>query len=107
MTKAIKIENCQTCPHEGKCKAWTSLSKSQRVQLAIGNNTPHEFILAKCHLDDELKSELSEYLLSDDYINLLERAILSRYGTSSNNKVKHHRVINMIEKFKLDNKEGK
>jgi len=50
--KIIKIESCQSCPYEGKCKAWTSLTKTQRMVLAIGCNTPREFILDKCHLDD-------------------------------------------------------
>ena len=52
MKKIIVIESCQECPLIGKCKAWKSLTKSQRVQLAISNTTPTKFILAKCHLED-------------------------------------------------------
>jgi hypothetical protein len=55
MRKIIAIDSCQECPLIGECKAWKSLTKSQRVQLAIGNSTPTKFILAKCHLDDEVK----------------------------------------------------
>lgn len=55
MTKIIKIDSCQECPLYGECKAWKSLTRSQRVQLAIGNMTPTSFILAKCHLDDDNK----------------------------------------------------
>ena len=53
--KVLKINDCQSCPFYGECKAWKGLTKSQRVQLAIGNMTPHNFILAKCHLEDDVK----------------------------------------------------
>ena len=55
--KIIKIESCQTCPYEGKCEAYKSLTRKQRVMLSIGNNTPTDFILAKCHLADEVNSD--------------------------------------------------
>tara|TARA_R110001632_G_scaffold21394_2_gene62664 strand:- start:452 stop:631 length:180 start_codon:yes stop_codon:yes gene_type:complete len=58
MKKIIAIESCQECPLVGECKAWKALTKSQRVQLAISNTTPTSFILAKCHLEDEVINEV-------------------------------------------------
>lgn len=51
--KIIKVENCQSCPYEGTCKAWKDLTAKQRIYLSISNNVPHEFMLEKCHLEDE------------------------------------------------------
>lgn len=51
--KIIKVKSCQECPYNGKCKAWKNLAPRQRVMLSIGNDTPHEFILSKCELEDE------------------------------------------------------
>jgi hypothetical protein len=53
MNKVITISSCQECPLISECKAWKSLTKSQRVQIAICNSTPAKFILADCHLDEE------------------------------------------------------
>lgn len=52
MSKKLLIESCHECPFYGECEAWKSLTKSQRVQLAIENITPKNFILAKCDLKD-------------------------------------------------------
>ena len=50
----------------------------------------------------ESKNKLVQYLLTSEYIILLERAILSRYSTSSNNKEKHDIAIELIRDFKAD-----
>jgi len=52
------------------------------------------------NLDDESKNNLVEYLLSDEYLRLLERAVLARYATSSNNKAKHEKAISLIWLYK-------
>lgn len=46
------------------------------------------------------KEKLAEYLLSDEYFNLLERAILSRIRTTSRNFDKHAHAIGLIEDIK-------
>lgn len=51
------------------------------------------------------KIELCDYLLSDEYFVLLERAILSRIKTTSNNFDKHAHAICLIDKVKLENKD--
>jgi len=58
--KIIKVTACNNCPFEGQCKAWKSLTRAQRLQITIGNSTPHNFILAKCHLDDDPDAETNE-----------------------------------------------
>jgi len=50
----------------------------------------------------ESREKLAEYLFSDEYLFLLERAVLSRYGTSSNNKDKHAHAIFLINDFKAN-----
>ena len=50
----------------------------------------------------ESREELVQYLLTSEYITLLERAILSRYSTSTNNKEKHAAAIALIRNFKDD-----
>jgi hypothetical protein len=50
----------------------------------------------------ESKNKLVKYLLTSEYITLLERTILSRYSTSSNNKEKHAIAIELIRDFKAD-----
>ena len=50
----------------------------------------------------ESRERLAQYILSSEYVTLLERAILSRYSTSTNNKEKHEAVINLIRDFKAD-----
>lgn len=45
------------------------------------------------------KEELVEYLLSDEYFPLLDRAILSRYGTSRRNKEKHEKAIGLMTAY--------
>ena len=45
------------------------------------------------------KTELMEYLVSDEYLILLERAILSRITLSAKNKDKHMKAINLIRSF--------
>ncbi len=52
-TKIIKVNNCQSCPYYGKCDAWTALKRKERVRLLMCNDVPNEFILAKCHLEDD------------------------------------------------------
>ena len=49
--------------------------------------------------------DLSSYLISDEYFKLLERAILSRIKTTSNNFDKHAHAIGLIDKVKLESKE--
>ena len=51
--KIIKVKSCEICPFYGSCKAWTSLTRDQRVYLAIGISTLIDFILKDCHLEDE------------------------------------------------------
>jgi len=46
------------------------------------------------------KSNLVEYILSDEYIDLLERAVAARYATSTNNKEKHSKAFDLIKKFR-------
>jgi hypothetical protein len=46
------------------------------------------------------KEELVEYLLSEDYLWLLERAILARYGTTTNHKEAHARAFELLEAYK-------
>ena len=48
------------------------------------------------------KENLVDYILSDEYLRLLERAVLSRYSTSTNNKAKHEKAINLIKLYKQD-----
>ena len=48
------------------------------------------------------KEKLVDFLLSDEYITLLERAVASRYCTSTNNKAKHQKAMNLIRAYKLD-----
>lgn len=50
----------------------------------------------------ESRLKLASYLFSDEYFFLLERAVLSRYGTSTSNKDKHLHAINLIRDFKAD-----
>lgn len=46
------------------------------------------------------KEDLIEYLLSDEYIYLLERAILARLGTTTYNVVQHTKAYELLIKFK-------
>ena len=48
------------------------------------------------------KEILVDYILSDEYLHLLERALLSRYSTSTTNKAKHEKAINLIKLYKQD-----
>lgn len=58
--KIIRVTACNNCPHEGTCAAWKKLNPAQRVQLAIGNSTPHNFILVGCPLDDDPLAETNQ-----------------------------------------------
>ena len=49
---------------------------------------------------EEVKAKLSEYLLSDEYFDLLERAVQSRIRTTSKNFDKHAHVISLMGEFK-------
>ena len=51
---------------------------------------------------NESRLKLAAYLLSDEYVFLLEKAVLSRYATSTNNKDKHEVAIHLIRDFKAD-----
>ncbi len=57
MIKVIRISGCFECPHNGKCSAWKSLTRGQRVALTIGNNIPHDMMLKNCPLDDETPTQ--------------------------------------------------
>ena len=46
------------------------------------------------------KEKLVDFILSEEYLILLERAIASRYGTSTNNKAKHEKALNLIIMYK-------
>jgi len=46
------------------------------------------------------KEELVEYLLSEDYLWLLERAILARLGTTTNNFEAHSKAYQLLEAYK-------
>lgn len=48
------------------------------------------------------KEKLVNFLLSDEYLTLLERAVASRYWTSTNNKAKHEKAMNLIRLYKQD-----
>ena len=50
--KIIRIDDCMKCPFYGKCKAWLSLSRKEKVALTIGVGLP-KFILKDCHLEDD------------------------------------------------------
>ncbi len=50
----------------------------------------------------ESREKLAQYIFSSEYVTLLERAILSRYSTSTNNKEKHEVAIRLIRNFKAD-----
>lgn len=54
---------------------------------------------------NKAKQELTEYLLSEEYIVLLERALYSRLSTSTNHKNKHIHAINLLELYKLNQEE--
>jgi len=51
---------------------------------------------------NESREKLAQYLFTSEYITLLERAISSRYATSTNNKEKHEVAIHLIRDFKAD-----
>ena len=53
-------------------------------------------------MPETTKNNLIDHLLSAEYITLLERAILARYSTSTNNKEQHLKSINLIKTFKLE-----
>ena len=53
-------------------------------------------------MPETTKNNLIDHLLSAEYITLLERAILARYSTSTNNKAKHEKAINLIKLYKQD-----
>lgn len=57
MIKVIRISGCFECPHHGKCSAWKSLTRGQRVTLTISNNIPHDMMLKNCPLDDETPTQ--------------------------------------------------
>ena len=48
------------------------------------------------------KEKLVDFILSEEYLMLLERAIASRYRTSTNNKAKHEKAMDLIVKYKQD-----
>jgi len=50
----------------------------------------------------ESKEKLVAYLLSNEYVTLLERAVLSRIGTTTNNYDKHEKAVHLIRDFKSD-----
>ncbi|HHZ70473.1 MAG TPA: hypothetical protein EYN54_09420 [Methylococcaceae bacterium] len=45
------------------------------------------------------KAAFVNYILSDEYIHLLERAILARLATSTYNKDKHTTAIGLLSLF--------
>jgi len=49
---------------------------------------------------NKAKEELMEYLLSKEYIILLERALYSRLSTTTNHENKHIHAINLLELYK-------
>lgn len=49
--KMIVVDSCDTCPFVGKCKPWKDLTKTQRMQLTLGNGV-EKFILNGCPLPD-------------------------------------------------------
>ena len=51
-TKQILVTCCADCPFNMTCKAWKSLSSKDKVYLTLSSAVPHDFMLAKCHLDD-------------------------------------------------------
>ena len=50
----------------------------------------------------ESREKLVAYLLSNEYITLLESAVLSRITTTTNNHDKHEKAIHLIKDFKVD-----
>ena len=73
----------------------------QQIDIGRNGEVNHFVDLAKKLLGKTSSQSLSvgnliQYLLSDEYLPLLERAILARYGTSYKNKDKHEKAINLI-----------
>ena len=51
-TRQILVTCCNDCPFNMKCKAWKGMSRKDKVYLNLSSNVPHDFMLAKCPLDE-------------------------------------------------------
>ena len=50
----------------------------------------------------ESREKLATYLFSDEYLHLLERAVLARLATTTKNHDKHAGAIELIRELKVD-----
>jgi len=55
--KQILVTSCSDCPFNMTCKAWDDLSGKDKVYLNLSNDVPHDFMLAKCPLEDAPKEQ--------------------------------------------------
>ena len=66
----------------------------------IGREVPWSDEEEEIFPDQSPEERLIEMLLSEEYLPLLEKAIMARYGTSTNNKDLHAEAYGLILDYK-------